>query len=337
MIRHIIKASNAEEIQAAIEAGTLAAPYLAYNSSANTANLVYPQGKEIPEVDYTEESGESAPVTAGTIFRTYRGQYGYLRAQINIPITFAESVYGYPKVYVINKEAYDNAYEQQGGSAEIDESDFIQMIFYPGEGQDRCINNGYIYEARSVYDGDYAFGKEIMWLTEKDLNNSDYIQVPSDGSTGYVVIACQCNYTYDNPEYGAKLGEYTMLPGVTDSPGVVWESIQEGASDQIPGPSNNERGYWARVAPNSIYDSVRYAGYVLGDCSPQEAIEDDYYGNVRDASITAETNWAMTDNNPFTFVYAGGGSTGGFAMQFYNSETGEESGFFGKGYFYLSQ
>ena len=327
MIRHIIKATNAEEIQAAIEAGTLTAPYLAYDSSANTANLVYPQGKTIPEVDYTEESGESVPIVLGNMFVTYRGEYGYLRAQINIPLTFNDSEIGMPKVIVIKKSEYDSAYESHVANEELTEGEFNASLLN-NDPNDKYTNSGRSWYAHCIYTVDYPFGAEVQWVTEKSGNNDGgWIEPPTSGSDQYVVIAGQANYTTgvvgDDDVY--NIGTYTLVPGVTDSPAVVWESIQEAACDQIPGPTNNQRGCWFRVAPNSVYDSVRYAGYIEGDCNAAQAI-DGSVSDIRDASITAATNWNMTDENPFTFVKVSNANLGSFAFRLYNSATGAVSG-----------
>lgn len=331
MIRHIIKANDAAAIEAAVQAGTLASPYIAYNMTANTTNLVYPQGKEIPDVDYEQEGGSSTPISMyGAIMRTYKGMHGYLQTQLSFPLIFSNKGDYTPRVIVVRKSNYDNGLSQvQEGTTE---EDYMASLFL-NNGEEGPVHPEYWWFAETLYGGDYPWGEPVTWISTKNWwGSSTYIPVPvtpsdNEDDDTYIILAAFCGLDGHATSGNAFIiGSYKVTPGMTNSSAVVWEGIQEYAIDAptVTDPDTGEeigRGFSARVPANTLYDSIKYTSYFEDEETPEEALQNGT--DVRDASIGSEQEFNTYDSNVLSWHNTSENTkTACVAIKLYNSVTG---------------
>ena len=332
MIRHIIKANNAAEIQAALTAGTLASPYIAMDVSANTTNLVYPSGSQPGEV-VQDEDRSSVPVSMyGAIMRTYKGMHGYLQTQLSFPLIFSNKGDYTPRVIVVRKSNYDNGFSQvQEGTTE---ADYIASLFL-NNGEEGPVHPEYWWFAESLYSGDYPWGEPVTWISTKNWwGTSSYITVPvtpseSEDDDTYLILAAFCGLDGHATSGNAyKIGSYKLTPGMTASSAVVWEGIQEYAVDvhtvedpDNPGEYLPGRAFSARVPANTLYDSIKYANYFEEDMSATEALQNS--SDIRDASIGSTQGFTTSDDNNFMWNNTSENTkTASVVIQLYHSVTG---------------
>lgn len=327
--RHIKKFNNAEEIQAAIEAGTLASPYIALDASSNTINLVYPQGQTIPDIDEEEEGGSAVPITMdGAILRTYKGMHGWLQTQLSFPVVFNNAGDYTPRVIVVRKSNYDNGLSQvQAGTTE---ADYIASLFL-NNGEEGPVHPEYWWFAESLYSGDYPWGEPVTWISTKNWwGSNSYIPVPvtpsqNEDDDTYLILAAFCGsdgHTTSGNAY--KIGSYKLTPGMTNSSAVVWEGIQEYAVNcQWVEGEDHKMTFSIRVPANTVYDSVKYVGYWEDEYSGADAIA---LNTARTASVGASNDFYMEDLTPWDFTNTSDHTkTAMFAVKLYNSSTGAQS------------
>ncbi len=343
MIRHIIKANNAAEIQAALTAGTLASPYIAMDVSANTTNLVYPAGSQPGEV-VQDEDRSSVPVSMyGAIMRTYKGMHGYLQTQLSFPLIFSNKGDYTPRVILVRKSNYDNGFSQvQEGTTE---ADYIASLFL-NNGEEGPVHPEYYWFAESLYSGDYPWGEPVTWISTKNWwGTSAYITVPvsaseSEDDDTYLILAAFCGLDGHATSGNAFIvGSYKLTPGMTGSSAVVWEGIQEYAVDAptIEDPQTGDslgRGFSARVPANTLYDSIKYASYFDEDETASHALQNS--SDLRDASIGLAQSFSVYDSNVLSWVNTGESTkTASVAIQLYHSVTGASLPAKGYSMFYL--
>lgn len=343
MIRHIIKANNAAEIQAALTAGTLASPYIAMDVSANTTNLVYPSGSQPGEV-VQDEDRSSVPVSMyGAIMRTYKGMHGWLQTQLSFPLIFSNRGDYTPRVIVVRKSNYDNGFSQvQEGTTE---ADYIASLFL-NNGEEGPVHPEYWWFAESLYSGDYPWGEPVTWISTKNwYGTSSYITVPvtpseSEDDDTYLILAAFCGLDGHATSGNAfMVGSYKLTPGMTGSSAVVWEGIQEYAVDAptVEDPQTGDslgRGFSARVPANTLYDSIKYASYFEEDETASQALQNST--DLRDASIGLAQSFSVQDNNVLSWINTGDSTkTASVAIQLYHSVTGASLPAKGYAMFYL--
>lgn len=92
MSRHIIKVRSQAELEAAIAAGIITPPYIAFDSSSNTTNLVLPSGREPASIDYEEEEEPlwNSPQLVSNMYTTDSSSGEYTDASGNFQIVYAE-------------------------------------------------------------------------------------------------------------------------------------------------------------------------------------------------------------------------------------------------------
>ena len=329
--RHIKKFNNAEEIQAAIEAGTLASPYIALDASSNTINLVYPQGETIPDIENEEEGGSSVPIAMdGAILRTYKGMHGWLQTQFSFPVVFNNAGDYTPRVIVVRKSNYLNGLSQvQEGTTE---ADYIASLFL-NNGEEGPVHPEYWWFAESLYSGDYPWGEPVTWISTKNWwGTSAYITVPvtpsqSEDDDTYLIFAAFCGLDGHATSGNAfAIGSYKLTPGMTGSSAVVWEGIQEYAVDAptIEDPQTGDslgRGFSARVPANTLYDSIKYASYFDEDETASQALQNST--DLSDASIGVNQEFNVYDSNVLSWINTGENTkTACVAIQLYHSVTG---------------
>lgn len=330
MIRHIIKANNAAEIQAALTAGTLASPYIAMDVSANTTNLVYPAGSQPGEV-VQDEDRSSVPVSMyGAIMRTYKGMHGWLQTQLSFPLIFSNKGDYTPRVIVVRKSNYDNGLSQvQEGTTE---ADYMASLFL-NNGEEGPVHPEYWWFAETLYGGDYPWGEPVTWISTKNWwGGSTYIPVPvtpsdNEDDDTYLILAAFCGLDGHATSGNAfVIGSYKVTPGMTNSSAVVWEGIQEYAIDAptVTDPDSGEelgRGFSARVPANTLYDSIKYTSYFEDEETPAEALQNGT--DVRDASIGVNQEFNVQDNNVLSWHNTSENTkTACVAIQLYHSVTG---------------
>ena len=72
MSRHIYKASSQADLEAAIQAGIVESPYVAYISGGNTVKMTIPTGSEPATIDYDDGSEPEPTPTPSTVTKSYQ-------------------------------------------------------------------------------------------------------------------------------------------------------------------------------------------------------------------------------------------------------------------------
>lgn len=342
MIRHLGKFNNAAAIQAAIQAGTLAEPYVALDVSSNVVTLALPEGDNPAYINYRRD----VPVRLTsniTLQDYYCANSPYLNAKINLPLVF-DYVGDYtPAVRVIDKAWFI----QRMTEDELTEDELVALCF---GGSDEYVRNEFNY--MSPVPTGFEFDRPVTWLSGKGFNNDGYtssagddLPVPcydsslhplgDDGSDrqGYYIILA----AFLDPETGLpgqnltfKVGEYRMQPYLTSDSSLVAYGMQY--SLRAYWWEDEEQtllGSWYAVPQNTIYDKAKFLMYWAEDYStPAEAMVGSA-GAVVEYDLSPQTNFYFGNDG---WNLSNGGETtlhARIAVQLYNTTSGVTSDVFG--------
>lgn len=340
--RHLGKFSNYEAVKAALEAGTLAEPYVALDVSSNVSSLVLPEGDNPVYINYRRD----VPVKlAGNI--TLQGYYcansPYLNAKVNIPLVFDYIDDYVPSVRVIDKAWFIQRMEEDN----LTEEQLIALCF---SNNDTYRQNEYNY--KSPVPENFIFERPVTWLSGKGYDNSgstqscgDDLPVPSENRAleplggyaterqgYYIILAALTDPTTGYAVQGMtyKLGEYRMAAYLTPDASIVATGMQ--TSLRSYWWDDNNPGYlasWYAVPQNTVYNKAKFVMYWAEDFSTPEAGMSGSTGAIIEYDVTPTTNFYFSNDG---WNLTNSGSTDLHAMmaiQLYNSVTGATSAVFG--------
>lgn len=288
--RHIIKTASPEQVQAALQAGTLAEPYISLITQDSSVEGYESKGLyvQLPEggapgmfvKEYTEE-----PLLYLTDSPSidYIGGNVMLRGQIHFDAGWDSSIiveYGYPKLGVVPANVWDERAKEleTDSSAEIAES--------------------FLNEETETYDGQYI-AEQIStrsMSTSGSFKSSDdlEINIPFENEVGYnpeteyYIIGGFYKDKETGSPYSYNLGKYVLDDYLTDDRELIeFDGV-------INGLMNDEFNYWGGITQNSIYPRVAVGFYLQSvfDASFQAAYaldrdltEEEFLITFRDSSM----------------------------------------------------
>ena len=360
-VRHLKKFNNAEEMQAAIAAGTLASPYVALDSSSNVVNLVLPAESEPSTIDYSQESDNKVRLTDRITVDEYLVEGSFLDARLDISIIFDEMPGCVPQVRVCDRSWYELEVSQQG----LTEEEFMLACFNPNGidtlgGHERYDYTSWNY--LSAVPASFEYNNSIHWKSGTGYNNSgvnplrtsaNNLPVPSedvslvlggnDRQGYYVVLAAYIDEMTGVPVKAYKLDNYRMDVYLTNDSSLVNSTMPNTKYAYeyrySGGELTTELDYTFYILQNSVYDKARLVMYWAEDYStPEEAMtgSSDYLREYDVANFTQSgafrnfgfsskldaEGWPL-NNSGDTDLHAR------FALQLYNSTTSVESPIYG--------
>lgn len=252
--RHIGKFNSAEAMQAAIQAGKLASPYVAYNVSSNVVNLVLPEGDIPATIEYSREGDDPVPSPSmylvGSPSVDYIGGGVFLRGQIHFGAGWTDAPEGYESAVfgVVPADKWAERAEELGtdSSAEI-----IESFLNP---ESETYEEQYIADEINTRSADGSTGS---FKSSDDLeigipyeNEAGY-----DPETDYYIIGGFYPQGDTDSTYSYNLGKYVLENHLTDDPELI-EFF-----GVINSMTNDEFDYWGGITQNDIYPRVAVGFY----------------------------------------------------------------------------
>ena len=338
MIRHLGKFSNYEAVKAALEAGTLAEPYVALDVSSNVSSLVLPEGDNPVYINYRRDVPVKL-VDLITLQDYYCATSPYLNAKINIPLVFDYIGNYTPSVRVIDKSWFIKKMEEDN----LTEAELITLCFSDDDSEGSYRNNEFNY--KSTVPENFTFERPVTWLSGKGFNNDggngsagDDLPVPcaerplqplgygTDRQGYYIILAAFLDPVTGQPGENLtfKVGEYKIHSYLTPDSSLVSYGMQFSVrSFWWEDEEQTSLNSWYAVPQNSLYDKVKFIMYWAEDYStPAEAMSastprvydvtpsTDFYFDVRE--------WDVTNTGTTTLHVIA-------AAQLYNSTSGATS------------
>lgn len=349
MIRRLKKVTSQAELQQLIEAGIIASPYIAFDSSSNVTNMVLPAEREISEIEYEQEV--SSPVKlVGPVNIEYYTQEGYTAGTLSFTANAEQTDKSMITVVACQKTHFDEVCLRDPKTPR--EEMIAQLIvdtlkYVPGvEDMERfspvhCFGTSWSlpqneedegYEKGVLRAPLYPWGEDVIYtVNNENLAGDDLIWVPYDSAypddNTYYIFAGYYSAGVQGPSdiaNACQLAQYRVMPYLSDSSTFVYDGMDLVAYEKLD-PDTGEsmgqyRNFEARVPGNTLYDRARYAWYLDGE-SDTEALE-----NGRTAVCDATTTFSFSDMNAPEYINDTDQTLEGFiAVQLYNSVTGAES------------
>ncbi len=256
--RHIIKTASPEQVQAALQAGTLAEPYISLITQDSSVEGYESKGLyvQVPEggapdmfvKEYVEEplmylvGSPSVDYIGGNV--TLRGQIHFGAGYTEVPDGYESAVFG---VVPANK------WEERAEELSTDSSAEIVESFLNPEAE--TYDAQYIADEISTRSADGSTGN---FKSSDDLE----IDIPFENEVGYnpekdyFIIGGFYPQGDSDSTYSYNLGKYVLADYLTDDPSL----IEFGGV--INGLMNDEFNYWGGITQNDIYPRVAVGFYL---------------------------------------------------------------------------
>ncbi len=288
--RHIIKTASPEQVQAALQAGTLAEPYISLITQDSSVEGYESKGLYVqvpeggaPDMFVKEYIEEPLLYLTDSPSIDYIGGNVNLRGQIHFGAGWDASVlgeYGYPKLGVVPAGVWDERADELGtdSSSEIAES-FLNEDYGTYDSQ---------YIAEQINTRAMATSGSYKSSDDLEINIPYENEVGYNPETEYYIIGGFYKDKETGSPYSYNLGKYVLDDYLTDDP----ELIEFGGV--INGLMNDEFNYWGGITQNDIYPRVAVGLYLQSvfDASFQAAYaldntltEEEFLTTFRDSSM----------------------------------------------------
>lgn len=311
MIRRLKKVTSQAELQQLIEAGIVASPYIAFDSSSNVTNMVLPAEREISEIEYEQES--NLPIRLlSAIEPDYSTEEGFTVCSLDFTIN-AEQVAECDELFLLlcRKSYFDNALANSETSRETLITTYLMDAY---NGDDKTLD---FSQAFAVNFRNFSFGEDVACKSDSyNLAQDDAMFVPYDNSypndnTYYLFAGYVCAGDFVS-DLVYELAQYRVMPYLSNNAQFVLLGMNVAGTQR-----GNCVDIDIRVPGNTLYDRVKY-GWYLGGYSSEDAIAAD-----RIAVCDATTIFSASDHNAPEYVNnTDQPLTGYVSVQLFNSVTG---------------
>ena len=266
MSRHIIKVSSQAELEAAIASGLITPPYIAYDSSSNTTNLVLPSGREPASIDYEQAAEEGYLTFNNAYINEYSIESPFLRGYVGFSATinsYPDSPYTSLGVAIVPKADWDErvtALTEDLGDDPTDE-EVVESFVNPNSDYYDGIYSADIIERRSMLTGDIdCVGIQSWQIPYAD--NDEEIEGEDYQSTKECYILAGF---YDNSNYGSEymyiFDEYELGNYLISDEDVSEEILIPEAYAEFSDMDGRTVYTWAGITQN---DAADYGHFGIG-------------------------------------------------------------------------